>query len=369
VVSQTQKKGEFSVPLSIEVGHEKGTTTRTMWLEGPSSTMTMELEAPPLWVAVDPTGAAIAKWVRKQSIDEWIAQLEGSEHYRAKIHAMIALGKLKGTDASIEALGRTLLDGERHPKYRRFAAHSLGKLATTRATEILLEALDDRNEHIREAAANALGEGLGPSNVLAALNRRATNDDSPWVRNASLRAYVEFDSDSATRLARAGLRRTDKTPTGLDHQEMLRVLGLKGKQGDLALLASFVSRAKPRRVRSAAANAIATLTEGLDDPPKKHPGEEPLIDMLDDPNIRARSTAVAVLSRIGGEPGEAALRAFASRNTVDDPDLQGLALDAAARIRIRLRGTDDSEPNTDLKRLEEKIKALEERLERMEEWR
>ena len=46
-----------------------------------------------------------------------------------------------------------------------------------------------------------------------------------------------------------------------------------------------------------------------------------------------------------------------------------LALDAAARIRIRLRGTDDSEPNTDLKRLEEKIKALEERLERMEEWR
>jgi hypothetical protein len=75
------------------------------------------------------------------------------------------------------------------------------------------------------------------------------------------------------------------------------------------------------------------------------------------------------LSRIGGEPAEAALRAFASRNTVVDPDLQSLALDAAARIRIRLRSPDEAEPNTDLKRLEEKIKALEERLERMEDWR
>jgi hypothetical protein len=54
-----------------------------------------------------------------------------------------------------------------------------------------------------------------------------------------------------------------------------------------------------------------------------------------------------------------------------DPDLQSLALDAAAKIRIRLKSPEQKLPQdyVDLKRLEEKIKTLEERLERMEEWR
>jgi aminopeptidase N len=369
VVTQTQENGDFSVPLSIEVGQATGSTTRTMWLEGPSATLSLEIDEPPRWVAVDPVGAAIAKWDREQSVEEWLAQLKGSEHFRARIHAMIALGELKATDASVEALGETLLDGERHAKYRSFAATALGKLATTRATDFLLEALTNRDEHIREAAATGLGDGLGPSNVITALSRKAAQDESPWVRNAALAAYAEFQPEAAAKLARAGLKRADHTPTGLLHQEMLRVLGDEGKNSDLPLLASFISRSKPKRVRSAAANAMAKLTEAIDKPPKKHPGEQPLIAMLDDPNLRARSTAVAVLSRIGGEPAEAALRAFASRNTVVDPDLQSLALDAAARIRIRLRSPDEAEPNTDLKRLEEKIKALEDRLERMEDWR
>lgn len=370
VVSQTKDEGEFSVPLTIEVGHEDGTSTRSLWLEGPSSTLTMALDNPPKWVAVDPVGAAIAKWDRKQSIDEWIAQLQGSEHYRAKIHAMLALGKLKATDESVETLGKTLLDGERHPLYRSFAAESLGELATSRATEILLDALDDRNQHIREAAANGLGKGLGPDTVTAALSRVATLDKSPTVRNAALYALAEVKAAKAATLARAGLKRPDRASLpGAHHQAMLEVLGEHGKPGDFSLIANFIERSQPRRVRSNAANALAKLTESLDKPPKQSPGEKALIAMLDDPNIRARSTAVAVLSRVGAEPAEAALRAFSSRNTVADPDLQSLALDAAARIRIRLHSKDEPTPSTDLKRLEEKITAMEERLERMEEWR
>jgi aminopeptidase N len=370
VVSQTQEEGTFSVPLTVEIGHEDGTSSRSMWLEGPSSTLTVALDTPPKWVAVDPVGAAIAKWKRKQSTEEWIAQLEGSAHYRAKIHAMLALGKVKATDDSVEALGETLLDGERHPLYRSFAAQSLGKLATSRATAILLDALDDPDQHIREAAANGLGEGLGPNEAITALSRTATIDKSPSVRNAALYALGELKPEVASTLARSGLKRPDKASiAGYHHQAMLEVLGKHGKQGDLTLLARFIERSQPRRVRTNAANALAKLTESLDDPPKKSPGEKALIAMLNDPNIRARSTAVAILSRVGTEPAEAALRAFASRNTVTEPDLQDLALDAAARIRIRLNSSDEPTPSADLKRLEEKITALEERLERMEEWR
>ena len=78
--------------------------------------------------------------------------------------------------------------------------------------------------------------------------------------------------------------------------------------------------------------------------------------MLDDANIRARSTAIYTLAKIGNEPSEAALRAFAANNQVNDPDLTSVALDAAAAIRIRLASPDKrlSTENADMKRLEER---------------
>ena len=144
-----------------------------------------------------------------------------------------------------------------------------------------------------------------------------------------------------------------------------------GKEGDLTLLIPFLDAKHKKGVRSAAASAIRERFLELESLPKRHAAEAPLIRMLDDANIRARSTAIHTLAKIGNEPSEAALRAFAANNQVNDPDLTSVALDAAAAIRIRLASPDKRLPteNADMKRLEEKIKALEDRLERMERWR
>jgi aminopeptidase N len=371
VISQTQESGNFSVPLTIEIGHANGVSSRTMWLEESTATLTMELDEPPKWVAVDPKGAAIASWDRSQSVTEWVAQLDGSEQYRAKIHAMKALKELKATDESVEVLGDILLKSPAHASFRSYAAEALGSLATTRATELLIQALTNSNEYIRESAASALGEGLGPDLVLKALINSSQKDESAYVRNTALSALAKMKPNQAASLARARLKRADKSRHGIEHSTMLSILGDTGRDSDLSLISNFLGLSKPSRVRWQASLAAVSRIEDMEERPKTNPAEAPLIKMLDDPNIRARSTAVHTLSKIGNKPAEAALRAFAARSTVMDPDLQSLALDAAAKIRIRLKSPEQKLPQdyVDLKRLEEKIKTLEERLERMEEWR
>ena len=224
-----------------------------MWIDGPTASLGLTLEEPPLWVAVDPEGAAIVDWDRTQNEQEWVSQLKHSKHYRAKIHAMVALGELKATDDAVAALSETLSDQARHPKYRIYAARSLGKLASVDATDALLKAMNDADGYIREAAARALGAGLGPDKVQAALKQAQGTDKVRWVRTAALEALADLNPQEAASLARARLRKSDKSFEGAEHRSALYTLGRVGKEGDLTLLIPFLDAKHKEGVRSAAA--------------------------------------------------------------------------------------------------------------------
>ncbi|MFN8419496.1 MAG: HEAT repeat domain-containing protein [Anaerolineae bacterium] len=68
-------------------------------------------------------------------------------------------------------------------RVRGSAAYALSEIADPRAYDILLTALNDRYEHVRAKAATGLGR-LKDNRALYAL-RQATHDESPQVRNSA----------------------------------------------------------------------------------------------------------------------------------------------------------------------------------------
>src|SRR5690606_28969549 len=68
----------FWAPAPGEIATDAGARTHRLWLGPGETTLSVPLDAPPRWVAVDAPGGVLATWRHEQPVDAWAAQALGS---------------------------------------------------------------------------------------------------------------------------------------------------------------------------------------------------------------------------------------------------------------------------------------------------
>jgi len=176
----------------------------------------------------------------------------------------------------------------------RNAARALGKLGDRGAIPELLAALEDEDDGLREAAARALGE-LEATEAVAALQRRL-----------------------ASGLAGAGASRPDSPRLQEPCEAMLEALGAIGvaEPEVIAVIEPFMAHERPL-IRSAACRALLQLS-----------GEprwaEPLVQLLDHPQLQVRRAALMDLGAVGWRPALEPICRTLAENSLKLIALRGL---------------------------------------------
>ena len=127
----------------------------------------------------------------------------------------------------------------------------------------------------------------------------------------------------------------------------------------IPLAKEWAAYGKPNRAREAALSALGRLGDGKDDV------VEFLIDLVDDPWLRARNSAIGALQELKDEKAIPALSRQMTR------DLDGRAVrrcrEAIAAIRQgKDRGDDVRKLREELEKLQEENRKLSDRLDKME---
>ena len=210
---------------------------------------------------------------------------------------------------------RDPLAGVEENAVARNAARALGKLGDRQAIAELLLALDDEDDGLREAAARSLGE-LGASEAVALLQRRLASGP-----------------------AGAGATRSDSPRLQEPCEAMLEALGAIGVAGSdvIAVIEPFTGHERPL-IRSAACRALLQLS-----------GEarwaDPLVQLLDHPQLQVRRAALMDLGAVGWRPAlepicrtlaENSLKLIALRGLVE----QGEQHDASIKAEVVLSAMD-----------------------------
>jgi len=234
-------------------------------------TMTGFPESPtPLTAAGDPI-----------SEEEALRRLRQDQDHSLQYYAAWWLGKMRSQHPDTIPLLLSALRqrqprekgaGVEHNAVARNAAQALGKVGDGRAVPELLAALADEDEGLREAAARALGE-LGTTDAVRPLCERL-----------------------ASGLAGAGACRPNSPKLQEPCEALLEALGEIGEADSMVLdtIVPFLDHERPL-IRSAAARALLQLT-----------GEptwaEPLLALLDHPQLQVRRAALMDLGAVGWRP-------------------------------------------------------------------
>jgi phycocyanobilin lyase alpha subunit len=184
--------------------------------------------------------------------------------------------------------------GVEHNAVARNAARALGKLADQRAIADLLDALEDEDDGLREAAARALGD-LGAAAAVPALCRRLASGPSV-----------------------AGAPQSNSPKLQEPCEALIEALGDIGC-GDpsvTAIIEPFLNHERPL-IRSAATRAMLQLTG---DP---HWGDQ-LVILLNHPQLQVRRAALMDLGAVGWRPALGPISATLAENSLKLIALRGL---------------------------------------------
>ncbi len=189
---------------------------------------------------------------------------------------------------------RDPLAGVEENAVARNAARALGKLGDPAAIPELLAALDDEDDGLREAAARSLGE-LAAIDAVAVLLRRLASGP-----------------------AGAGATRPDSPRLQEPCEAMLEALGAIGiaEPGVITLIEPFTAHERPL-IRSAACRALLQLS-----------GEarwaDPLVQLLDHPQLQVRRAALMDLGAVGWRPALEPICRTLAENSLKLIALRGL---------------------------------------------
>jgi aminopeptidase N len=341
----------YSLPIDLEIGTGEGPQRLEGWLEDSRLVLTIELDEAPLYVAFDPDGGVLAKIEHAQDPEHWVEQLKTAAPY-ARLRAIDALAD---TDRS-EEIAAILLDDDEHVEFRIRAAASLGE---QRASDELIAALHVDSARVREAVASGLGQCSGDQ-VSAALVELVRRDDQPDVVSRALTGLSKVDPDRALKLARA--RISIRAPEKLGIRDAAAgVLGDHGEPADLGLLLD--TKAPVRTRHHALWNAVDLVKRQDDDVVRAKLASRSARfaeTMLEDDDLRARSTAVYVLARVGDSESIPVLEKY--RRQEGALRLQDSITEALSDIRSR----DGAAPKLSPNELEGRIEALEGRMDEIE---
>jgi HEAT repeat protein len=188
---------------------------------------------------------------------------------------------------------------------RERAAGALGTIGDPSATPALIALLKSpvrdpaRDPYVRVAAVRALGRtaGEGATDALLAIIRDAEQNE--WVR----REAIEVVSSSGDKRARAAVTECVKDPLGTVRAAAVRAIGTLGESGDVPLLTQMLRTDEDPFVRLDAARSLGRLRDKRAVPA--------LIEALQDEDPVVAAAAADVAVTVGGpEAAEAMLRSL-----------------------------------------------------------
>src|ERR1700676_1464000 len=260
-VKQTQKRegrvGLFQLPVDVEITTASGPKLYPIHVTQESEVFTFPADSAPLMVLFD-KGTQILKSAQFQKEKkELLYQLKNAGEVADRADAAEALGKLKGDDEVVAALGDSLRS-DKSSGVCRTAASSLGELGGTPASKQLLEALNSAKEPwVRGSIVLALENFKDDAAVTARLQTVAREDASYRARGAALRAIGRIKGAGAYETLVAAV--SADSPDGFLRNAALNGLGALGDDKAVPLLREWAAPGKDMDAREAAIGSLARL--------------------------------------------------------------------------------------------------------------
>lgn len=287
-------------------------------------------------------------------------------HAKDVVHRMEAVQALARGARTPEVVAALERAATQEPFYgvRREVADALVELKGEQAQKILEAMTRDADSRVRSAAASALGRLESSPAALVRLEQLAREDASFTVRAQAIRSLGRLKSESGLERIRPFLEQD--SPHELVRQAAAAALGELGDDKAIPVLIEWSTRGKPDEVRTSALSALGRLG-------RKAEVRDHLVKQLQDPYFRVRFAAVDALRQRREREAVAALENLA-RNDWHD----GIARAARSAIEEIQQPAQPAGAQAagegDLGRLRERLaelekenKELRERLKRLEE--
>ena len=260
-VQQTQKpEGRvafFRVPVDVEITNAGGTKLYPIVVSKPTETFTLASESAPQMVLFD-KGTQVLKSVEfKKDKNEWLYQIKNAGELGDRADAAVALGKMKGDEDAVAALGEAL-QTDKTAGVRMIATESLGELGSASAAKQLLNALPTAREpELRVQIVHSLGIFKDNAEVIAKVESIAKEDSLYRARAAALQAIGRLKTTQALETLTAAVN--GESPDGFLRNAALRSFGPLGDDKAVPLLREWAAPGKEIPSRQAAISSLASL--------------------------------------------------------------------------------------------------------------
>jgi aminopeptidase N len=309
-VKQTQKVegrvGIFSVPVDVEITTATGPKLYPITVTKANQIFTFPSDSAPLLVLFDKGGHMLKSAEFHKEKKEWLYQLKNAADFSDRADAAVALGKIKGDEEVVAALGETLRN-DKAWGVRATAAETLGQLGGTSASKQLLEALNTASEPwVRNRLVTALGNFKDDAAITAKLEAIAKEDSSYRARSSALQALGKLKAPNAFATLEAAA--ASDSPDDYLRIAALRSFGPLGDDKAVPLLQQWSAVGKPIESRTAAINSLARLQKDNKDITKQ------ISAYLMEPHFPVRMAAIYALGGRGDATAIPALDALLNSN-------------------------------------------------------
>jgi aminopeptidase N len=309
-VKQTQKVegrvGIFSVPVDVEITTATGPKLYPITVTKANQIFTFPSDSAPLLVLFDKGGHLLKSSEFHKEKKEWLYQLKNAADFSDRADAAVALGKIKGDEEVVAALGDTLRN-DKAWGVRATAAETLGQLGGASASKQILEALNTANEPwVRNRLVTALGNFKDDAAVTAKLEAIAKEDRSYRARSSALQALGKLKAPNAFVTLEAAV--ASDSPDDYLRIAALRSFGPLGDDKAVPLLQQWSAVGKPIESRTAAINSLARLQKDNKDITKQ------ISAYLMETHFPVRMAAIFALGGRGDATAIPALEALLNSN-------------------------------------------------------
>jgi HEAT repeat protein len=303
--------GIFRVPTEVGITTASGPKLYPITVSKPSQVFTFPSDSAPLLVLFDKGGHVLKSAEFHKEKKEWLYQLKNATDLADRADAVIALGKIKGDEEVIAALG----DALRRDKawgVRATVADTLGQIGGASASKLLLSALDSNDAPwVRSRVVTALGNFKNDAAITAKLESVAKEDNSYRARAAALQAFARLKTPNAFATLEAAV--AADSPDGFLRNAALRSFGPLGDDKVVPLLLQWSAPGKPINSRTAAINSLGRLQKDNKEITKQ------IASYLNEPHFPVRMASIYAL---GGRGDATAIPALESLLKSDDLSIE-----------------------------------------------
>jgi len=305
-VKQTQKVegrvGLFRIPTEVEITTASGPKLFPITVSKDSQVFTFPTDSTPLLILFDKGGHILKSAEFHKEKKEWLYQLKHATELADRADAVTALGKLKGEDDVVAALGDALRS-DKAWGIRANAADALGQLGGSAASKQLLDALSSVAEPwVRSHVVSALGNFKDNPAIVAKLNSIVVEDGSYRARAAAVQALGRLKAPGA--LATLDAAVAADSPDGFLRNAALRSMGPLEDDKAVPLLLQWSAPGKPIDSRTAAISSLAHLQKDNKEITRQ------LASYLSEPHFPVRFASIFALGTRGDTSAIPALEAL-----------------------------------------------------------